>query len=349
MEKGEFKPGLESLRGLAALAVAMSHGRSAFIQQDGNPVVDFAINIFQPSSAVVVFFVLSGHVLGGSLARNPDYPTFAVRRLFRILPAFVFAVLFAYAASTMVRIDPAPQILTPFFQSVFWPAPTWGEVWDNLLFKSFRVNGPTWSIWPELMGSAILPLVFFVHAKIPPRYQWLLFAIVATIFAFSQLRLFLYFYAGFFLVPRIAFAIAQRPTARVAVLLSGLAILVAFGTDPVNFKARTIIPSGIGATLLVAAIASTDYRVLDSAPIRFLGRVSYSFYLLHWPVFYLCVIVALKSAGGADLQFGNLTLMVVSIAVALIAAWFSYRFVERPFMKMRFFGSVGRIAESRVK
>lgn len=349
MGKGEFKPGLESLRGIAALVVAMSHGRSAFIHQDGNSIVYFAINIFQPPSAIVVFFVLSGYVLGGSLAKNPDYPAFVVRRLFRILPAFLFAVLFAYAASTIVRIDPAPQILTPFFQSIFWPAPTWDDLWNNLLFQSFRVNGPTWSIWPELMGSAILPLVFFIHAKIPSRHQWWLFAIVATIFAFSQLRFFLYFYGGFFLVPRIALVIARYPMTRTIVLLSGLAILVAFGSAPVDFKARTIIPSGIGATLLVAGIASTAYRVLDAAPIRFLGRVSYSFYLLHWPIFYLCVIVALKGAGGSELPFGNLTLMVVSIAIALVAAWFSYRFVERPFMKIRFSGAVGRIAESQVK
>lgn len=307
------------------------------------------LGIFQPSSAVVVFFVLSGFVLGGSLARNPDYPVFAVRRLLRILPAFVFAVLFAYAASTMVRIDPAPQILTPFFQSVFWPAPTWGEVWDNLLFESFRVNGPTWSIWPELLGSAILPLAFFVHMKIPSRHQWLLFAVVGAILAFSQLRLFLYFYAGFFIAPRVALAITRSPLARTAVLLGGLAILVAFGSDPVDFKARTIIPSGLGATLLVAAIAVADYRVLEIAPIRFLGRVSYSFYLLHWPIFYLCVIVALKITGGAKLPFGNLTIMVISIAVALVAAWLSYRFVERPFMKIRFNTAVRWVAESQAK
>lgn len=116
-----------------------------------------------------------------------------------------------------------------------------------------------------------------------------------------------------------------------------------------DFKARTIIPSGIGATLLVAAIASTAYRVLDVAPVRFLGRVSYSFYLLHWPVFYLCVVVALKFAGNSAPWLGNLTMMVVSIAVALAVAWLSYLFIERPFMKIRFTTAITRVAESRVE
>lgn len=335
MTKSEFKPGLETLRGLAALVVAMSHGRSAFVEADGPlKVTDFLLGIFQPASAVVVFFVLSGYVLGQSLSSNPSYLTYAVRRPLRILPAFVVSVLFAYLAVSSVRIEPAPASTTAFFQSVFWPAPTWHDVYDNLLLNNAHVNGPTWSIWPELVGSAILPFVVMVHGKVPQKYQWGTFAILGVTLAFTQ-GLFLYFYFGYFIAPRVANLISSRPIARGMVLLGGLSILIAFGHDPVNFKLRTILPSALGATLLIAAVASTRYRLLEIEPLRFLGRVSYSFYLLHWPVFYLCVIVLLKPAQFVSGAVANLIAMIVSIAVALVLASLSYRFIERPFMSLR--------------
>jgi peptidoglycan/LPS O-acetylase OafA/YrhL len=336
MAKPEFRSGLETLRGLAALIVAMSHGRCAFVESDGTlSVADRVLGIFQPASAVVVFFVLSGYVLGQSLTSDTKYLAFSIRRLFRILPAFIVSVLFAYLVVSAVRIEPAPALTTAFFRSVFWPAPTWGDVYDNLVMINSRVNGPTWSIWPELVGSAILPVVATIHGKAPQKYQWLVFAILAMVLAFSQVRFFLYFYAGYFVVPRVSRLIAESPMARSVVLLGGLALLIAFGHDPVDFKSRTIIPSAMGATLLIAAIASTRYRLLEISPLRFLGRVSYSFYLLHWPFFYLCVMVVLKMAPFLAGAAANLVVMVVSTGATLVFAALSYRFIERPFMRLR--------------
>jgi peptidoglycan/LPS O-acetylase OafA/YrhL len=348
MTKSEFKPGLETLRGLAALVVAMSHGRCAFVESDGAlKGVDFVLSIFQPASAVVVFFVLSGYVLGKSLSNETNYLAFAVRRLLRILPAFIASVLFAYLVVNSVRLDPAPATTSPFFQSVFWPAPTWNDLYDNLLLINSRVNGPTWSIWPELVGSAILPIVVSIHGRIPQRFQWLAFAILATALAFSQVRLFLYFYVGYFVAPQISSIIADRPIARTMVLVAGIALLIAFGSDPVDFKSRTIIPSGIAATLLIAAIASTRYRLLEVGPLRFLGRVSYSFYLLHWPVFYLCVMTFLKAGLVPSGAATNLIVMYVSISATLVLAWLSYRFIERPFMSLRPADLIATITSSR--
>lgn len=335
MAKSDFKPGLETLRGLAALVVAMSHGRCAFVELDSaGSVADRLLGLFQPASAVVVFFVLSGYVLGRSLLRDTNYLAFAVRRLLRILPAFILSVLFAYFVVSSVRIDPAPASTTAFFQSVFWPVPTWGDVYDNLLLINSHVNGPTWSIWPELVGSAILPVVVAIHRKTPQKFQWLAFAIVTVVLAFSQIRLFLYFYAGYFVAPRISAVIVKRTIARSVVLVGGLALLIAFGHDPIDFKSRTIIPSSIGATLVIAAIASTRYRVLEIGLLRFLGQVSYSFYLLHWPIFYLCVMAFLKTGLLSAGLAANLIVMSVSIGVALVVAWLSYWFIERPFMRL---------------
>src|ERR1700744_2882724 len=99
MARSEFKPGLESLRGIAALIVAINHGQSAMIVPDGAPkAFDWIIYHLNPGSAVVVFFVLSGYVLGKSLSGDTNYAGYAVRRVLRILPAFVFSVFLAAIA-----------------------------------------------------------------------------------------------------------------------------------------------------------------------------------------------------------------------------------------------------------
>ena len=335
MTRSEFKPGLESLRGLAALIVAINHGQSAMIVPDGAPqAFDWIIARLNPGSAVVIFFVLSGYVLGTSLSADTNYVGYAVRRVLRIIPAFAFSVLFAAIAMWLVRPNMPPAAATAFFQSVFWPAPTWSDVWNNLVFADFRVNGPTWSILPELVGSAFIPVVFMIHARVGKPLQWLVGGLVlAAMVASPYCRYLIYFYAGFFAVPGLVPLVAGRPLARTLILLLGVVMLASFGNGNSSYSLKTIVPPAFGATLLIAAIASTSYYILESAPLRFLGRISYSFYLLHWPIFYVCAIAVLACPGIVPVGFGgNLVIMVLSIGVTIVAAGISYRLIERPFM-----------------
>jgi hypothetical protein len=92
-------------------------------------------------------------VLGCAIDRDSNFVGYITRRFFRIVPPFVFSVLFAFACVTLVRIDPMPFGLTDFFQRPFWPQPTLDQLSDNLILRSSWINGPTWSIWPELVGS----------------------------------------------------------------------------------------------------------------------------------------------------------------------------------------------------
>ena len=336
MANSDFKPGLESLRGVAALIVAINHDRWAMVEPDGAPkAFDWIIYHLNPGSAVVIFFVLSGYVLGTSLSSDTNYIGYAIRRVLRIIPAFVFSVLFTAIMVSVVRLDPPPADATSFFQSMFWPAPTWTDVWNNLLFVDFRVNGPTWSIWPELVGSAFIPVVFVIHVRFAKFPQWLIGGLVlAAMVASPYCRYLIYFYAGFFAVPRLVPLVAGRPLARTAILLLGMVVLTLFGNGNSSYSLKTILPPAFGAMLLISAIASTSYQALESSPLRFLGRISYSFYLLHWPIFYLCAIAVLSCPSIVPVGFlGTLVIMVASIAATIVAADISYRLIERPFME----------------
>jgi peptidoglycan/LPS O-acetylase OafA/YrhL len=205
-----FDPRLESLRGLAALLVCVHHGMTVFAGNANLVVMDALLFAFNSAAAVIFFFVLSGYLLGRALERDGAFVTYLVRRLFRLLPAFVVVVLFTFASERLFRIDPIPSGLKPGFQRMFWPQPTWDALWDNLLLISFKVNGPTWTLFPELMGALMLPFVVAAHVRIVPRWRWALFVAIATLLAISPYHTLLWFYFGYFLANETAALLAER-------------------------------------------------------------------------------------------------------------------------------------------
>jgi hypothetical protein len=96
------------------------------------------------------------------------------------------------------------------------------------------------------------------------------------------------------------------------------------------------IPACLAAVLLIAWGADGfSARLLALAPLRWLGNISYSLYLWHWPLFAYCTLLL-----GRNLP---MTVKLAILAVSLAAAIFSWRFVEQPFRARRARGSSGRI------
>ena len=343
-----FDPRLESMRGIAALAVAAHHGMSAFAGGLTPHPLDWLLFAFNPAAAVMFFFVLSGYVLGRALERDSRIFPFLVRRAFRIIPPFIFAVLFAFACVTLIRIDLAPSGLTEFFMKPFWPEPTWYQLWDNLILRSSWINGSTWSIWPELVGSAFLPFLVFVHKLVPApndsttlsphKWRWLLlFFSISVALAFSAFKLVLWFYLGFFLAKEIADGIGARKWLSVIAFVVGFVLLKVTADHAIYYKSATVIPSAVAGALMIGAVtASRDFMTwLEVKALRFLGRISFSFYLLHWPIFYLSTLAVISYPALFPFgQFGNIGTMAISIACALCAATVSYRFIELPSLKI---------------
>jgi peptidoglycan/LPS O-acetylase OafA/YrhL len=80
------------------------------------------------------------------------------------------------------------------------------------------------------------------------------------------------------------------------------------------------------SAVLVAAVAHPAGllgRVLGAQPLRYLGERSYGIYLWHWPL-------ALLTRPGFELPFDGLPSVLLRLAVILVAAELSYRYVERP-------------------
>ena len=262
--------------------------------------------------------------------------TYLVRRLFRLLPAFVVVVLFTFACERLFRIDPIPSGLKPGFQRMFWPQPTWDALWDNLLLISFKVNGPTWTLFPELMGALMLPFVVAAHVRIVPRWRWALFVAIATLLAISPYHTLLWFYFGYFLASETAALLAERRRLAAITFVVGLIGLEMAGANSEFYAVGIVIPSAIAAALMIGAVVASRglLQWTTVAPLRFLGRISYSLYLVHWPIFYVCTLLAVISRPIVPTHiWGNLVVTVTSAIVAVGLAALSYRFVEAPSIK----------------
>src|SRR5262245_55634440 len=113
---------LQSLRGLAALAVAIGHsfallinGRiesPSFVLRPTNALLAVGELLIQPNTAVIVFYVLSGFVLGEAFRRRrssaflPHILAFAVRRAWRLLPVMWLSIAFSAAIFILIPRGP---------------------------------------------------------------------------------------------------------------------------------------------------------------------------------------------------------------------------------------------------
>jgi peptidoglycan/LPS O-acetylase OafA/YrhL len=337
MDKPNFEPRLESLRGIAALIVAIAHGMTTFTAGPADrPFVIWQVNDWlfwftNPASAVFFFFVLSGYVLGQSLQRDFSYVNYGIRRAFRILPAFIASVLFAYICIAPFRYEPGPSDLSDFFRTTH-PALQLVDIWNNLTFRNTYVNGPSWSIYPEIFGSAVLPVFVYLHRRIPGKFGLLAFVVVSALLALTPIRIALWFYAGYFLPPLIARYLPNDWLVRLAVFCAGLFLIRYFGPGSNVSKMDTIAPSAFGGVLMISSVISSQNFLnwLRLPSLRFLGRVSYSFYLVHWPVFYLTALLAMHSLWFPHGFTGNAVICAISVMAALALAAASYRWIELP-------------------
>lgn len=335
-----YRPDIDGIRALAILSVVLYHADV--------PLVTGGF------TGVDIFFVISGYLIGGHIlselqAGAFSYLRFYQRRAKRILPALYGILTFTLLAA-LVLMSPLEAQLTG--RSAF--AATLSA--SNILF--WRIGGyfapahmfntllMTWSLGVEEQFYAVIPFLLVVLTRI--RRKSLMPAILficALSFLFSILLASKSPRAVFFLLPSRAWELGagvalaaielkgnRRPlSAPVSQCLSlvGLALMLVpmfLLSDWTPFLGTPILPSVLGSFLVIATPGSwINRRLLSLPPIVFVGRVSYSWYLWHWPVLAFLHI----------LYGGKLPLAVALLAIASTfgIAVLSYYFIEQPFRR----------------
>ena len=122
------------------------------------------------------------------------------------------------------------------------------------------------------------------------------------------------------------------------VALAGLGafFVLADAFEPLLYQGGLAILAVLTATVIAAAVHPRAHvgRLLDAAPLRWVGTRSYSIYLWHWPIFAL-------TRPGLDVPLEAPAVLVIRLGLTMIAAEVSYRFVEMPIRR----GSLGRAWE----
>ncbi|WP_314422924.1 acyltransferase family protein [uncultured Microbacterium sp.] len=315
---------------------------------------------------VDVFFVISGFLITGHLLSELDrtgrvrLSAFYARRIRRLLPAALFVILVTligvWALLPFTRwTDNALQALASVFYVENWTLASLSVNYSahnaaaSALqhYWSLSVEEQFYLVWPLLVVGAAA--VAAARGVLGGRRRFVL-GMVATVAVLSFATAVIYTAASPAQAYFVTFtrgwqfaagaAIALIPLSvfgRLNALVASALALIGFagiGVAAFAFGPQTPYP-GVAALLPVLAtaaviIAGTGRRaplllvssVTDSRPVQWLGDVSYSLYLWHWPLIVLTPFVI-----GAPLSWWS---RLSILAVALLLAWASRRWIESP-------------------
>lgn len=343
---------LDGLRGVLALSVFFTHAASYYFFEQ-TAIWDYPPSNFYSQMAVFpvsMFFFITAYLFWSKLVRRPSFPIwrFWLGRFGRLAPVYIAAcaaVFFVAAVlSGFQRQVPAGRLIA---QILSWLA-FWGTKEINSVKNSNMWLGASWSLRYEWLFYLSLPFLgWFARRK---RTTLLIVAIsMALVPALARIgsgghlggaiRL-LETYASFFAYTfSVGILIAILPKNRLSELANGipatLLSLLAIGLTLFLVPPTYGLLESLCLALPFACICmgNTWFGLLASRPLRFLGRISYSFYLLH--VLGLSLVLMFVQKRGmltAIRPMSYWAIVAGSGMVTIFVCAFTYQFLEAPFL-----------------
>lgn len=354
---------IDALRGVAIIGVLASHAqRNVELYQAMGHTAALSPWLSryaeQGARGVQLFFVISALTLFLSARKrsgeSEPWLNFYVRRVFRIAPMFYAAFAVYCLAPVFLKGQALPPIGTILGTLTFTNG--WNPAW--LLGANDVVPGG-WSIGVEMSFYIVFPLVFLALKSFRAALAALLAMLVVDLvawtpllahppiddaglwarFAFvwlpNQLPVFLAGICAYFVL----FDRAGRLTAffhagsrAINALWFGVAALVLLVVPQWTNDPRAVFAYGGAFALITLCLHRDPYRWLVNLPLRHIGKISFSGYLVHF--FMLQVarkVLAVVHAGdrlSPDTYF--LATVLIALAGTVVLATLTYRFIEVP-------------------
>jgi peptidoglycan/LPS O-acetylase OafA/YrhL len=330
-----YRPEIDGLRAIAILSVVIFHAELGFF---GGGFI-----------GVDVFFVISGFLISSIILKESregafSYLTFYKRRTLRIFPALFTVIAACFLAGWFIL---PPHEYKEMANSAIATAAFYSNFYfenNSDYFAAEAITMPllhTWSLAVEEQFYFLAPALLLLCVRYPR------FARPAFILVFLASLLFSVFLIdqnatkAFYMLPSRAFelmtgaalamglvpALRSRATAEIA-SAAGL-VMIAFAA--LAYSSETAFPGFaallpcVGAALVIHAnqnTATLTGRTLGTAPFVFIGKISYSLYLWHWP-FLVFAIFEYGTEIGPGARIG---LMAAAMAVSVL----SYYLIEQP-------------------
>jgi peptidoglycan/LPS O-acetylase OafA/YrhL len=334
----EYRPDIQGLRGVSVLAVMVFH---------------LAAGLPGGFVGVDVFFVISGFLMTGIISEefvkrgSFSFGEFYGRRIRRIFPALLVMILLTTALGYVLLF---PGDYKEFAQSGLFAALSVSNVF--FLFSTGYFDIPaeskglihTWSLGVEEQFYLIWPLVMVGLLSLAKRRRAsmasLLLCVVGAGFLVSVYGVLANPKAAFYLLHARLWELAAGglliflprlqsqwlPAAGLGLILWSILLL----SPEWLFPGWNALPAVVGAALIVYPGSASSFvaRALSFQPLPFVGKISYSLYLWHWPL----IVFWRQYHSGAALTIADAAILTGASVLVAFASW---KWVEQPFRKPR--------------
>lgn len=339
----KYRSDIDGLRAVAVLSVLFFH--SGFSQFSGGYV------------GVDVFFVISGYLITTIIVREIANNVFSIsnfyeRRFRRILPALAVVIVASLLVgilllppSGVVELGKSAISTTLFVSNMFF-------YFESGYFAGAAEMKPllhTWSLAVEEQYYIFFPLLLVFIAKIDSKHylRWLVFlgggSLVACIIL-TVVKPSIAFYGiptrawelfiGSILALNVIPTLGTRSSREFYSLVGiGMILYSIFQFTPeTSFPGFTALLPTLGTAFIIhsgSAGFGFIHKALSLRPVVFIGLISYSLYLWHWPVIVYTKIFFIKELSGF--------VLIAMLLVIFLLAILSWKYVESPFRKKSIF------------
>ena len=334
----KYRSDIDGLRGISVVAVVLFHAQIPGF--DGGYI------------GVDIFFVISGFLITSILLQRGGkefgFVSFYERRIRRLFPALFCVLLFCAGVSAFLllpsELDRFGQSListTLFVPNIFF----WRQ---SGYFAPISENAPLlhlWSLGVEEQFYLLYPATLAIIRRFAEKHAMIIIATLAcSSFLLSVWAVEYHPSASFYLaptrawelllgamlsmraLPQLANIILKESTAFIGLLLIGWSVLTLSGESA--FPGLNALIPCVGAALIIYTGDTGQtlvVRALSIRPIVFIGLISYSLYLWHWPLLAFSKRYAIRSLDSIETG--------LIIVIALLISALSWKFIEQPFRK----------------
>ncbi len=330
---------VDGVRGYLAMFVCVHHF-VIYYWAAPLPFNDQARSFFHSmgQSGVAIFFMITGFLFFHRVLQNPDinWGRFFVSRFFRIYPLFLFSLLLISLLSFRAMNYETDTTWVEWVKNIAsWLLFVGGDING---FDAQSVNlGVQWTLKYEWAFYLALPLLAAVVHK--SRILTWLTIVSVILLAFFPLDVVLY--TGFYIL----------------FLLGGFTAWLSLSDMPVKraLKSNTMAVAGLSALLAQMVFFHTAYGVVQSLLLAlffiplaigndyfgllrlrtsiFLGKISYSIYLLHGIVLFVLYTIWMPHLLEVESIIAFFAFLAATLSLIALVAWATYSLIEVPFLE----------------
>lgn len=294
----------------------------------------FLSSITNSSIAIKGFFVISGFLVAKSYTNTPSLKDYFIKRAKRILPAYIFVILFATIFFSLISKYNFYEYFTAIstYQYIGWNLiflnfvhPCLPGVFDNNLLCA--VNGALWTLKVEEGFYIVLPIIFYFISKFKKPLLVLLLLYILSVIYFYGMQFYFnkplfakqlpgylsYFVVGIFLFLNFSSLLKHK---LIIVIISILLV-----SNYIFLNYNIFYPAALGSVVIIAAYSLPFLNNFGKY-----GDFTYGLYIFHFPIIQLFKQYDLFE------KYNPFLMGFLIICITFAFSLFSWFFIEKRFL-----------------